>query len=267
MAITLCRNGLLRRSTPSAADFSSVRCYRPHARAAGAALSSLEERVPAIGAFVPDLLFPSHPDPEVAQAVLTDIATSMMTVVSIVFADPLNDADPGLNAIFAAHPDQLHQGRVTQWTLGVFLGTFSYCIAALPAARSLPYPFVPIATVMGAMLLSRLCVGWLIYFIHHISNAISVNHIVDRIRRETELVIDELMPDPRRPFRFDAPIGDFPESPGFLIRSRQSGYIKFVHIERLLIARQGLPALPSFGAARGALHPGRRRADEGLSPR
>ena len=48
------------------------------------------------------------------------------------------------------------------------------------------------------MALAPVCVGWLIYFIHHISNAISVNHIVDRIRRETELVIDELMPYPRR---------------------------------------------------------------------
>ena len=30
--------------------------------------------------------------------------------------------------------------RVTQWTLGIFLGTFSYCMAALPAAHWLPHP-------------------------------------------------------------------------------------------------------------------------------
>ena len=47
------------------------------------------------------------------------------------------------------------------------------------------------------MLLALLCVGWLLFFIHHISQAISVNHIVDRIARETEQVIDELMPHPR----------------------------------------------------------------------
>ena len=68
--------------------------------------------------------------------------------------------------------------QVTQWTLGVFLGTFSYCIAALPAARSLPSPFVPVVTVLGAMALAPICVGWLIYFIHHISVAISVNTII-----------------------------------------------------------------------------------------
>ena len=43
-----------------------------------------------------------------------------------------------------------------------------------------------------------LCVGWLLFFIHHISQAISVNHIVDRIARETEQVIDALMPHPQR---------------------------------------------------------------------
>ena len=31
--------------------------------------------------------------------------------------------------------------RVTQRTLGNFFGTFSYWIAAMPAARSLPKPF------------------------------------------------------------------------------------------------------------------------------
>jgi len=54
--------------------------------AAGAVLSSLEEQTPAIGSFVPEVLFPSHADPQVAQAILTDIATSIMTVVAIVFA-------------------------------------------------------------------------------------------------------------------------------------------------------------------------------------
>src|SRR5208282_1981722 len=54
--------------------------------AAGAVFSSLEEDVPAIGSLVPGILFPSRADPQVAQAILTDIATSIMTVVSIVFA-------------------------------------------------------------------------------------------------------------------------------------------------------------------------------------
>jgi uncharacterized membrane protein len=201
--------------------------------AAGAVLSSLEEQTPAIGSFVPEMLFPSHADPQVAQAILTDIATSIMTVVAIVFAILLMTLTLASTQFSPRILISFIRDRVTQWTLGVFLGTFCYCIAALPAARSLPYPFVPVATVMGAMLLAPVCVGWLIYFIHHISNAISVNHIVDRIRRETELVIDEVMPDQRRPLQLDEAVGTFPEKLEFLIASRQSGYIRVVDIERL----------------------------------
>ena len=52
----------------------------------GAVLSALEETVPKINAWIPNVLFPSHQDPAVAQVILSSIATSIMTVVSIVFA-------------------------------------------------------------------------------------------------------------------------------------------------------------------------------------
>jgi uncharacterized membrane protein len=108
----------------------------------------------------------------------------------------------------------------------VFLGTFSYCMAALPAARSLPHPFRPVATVTGAMALALVVVGWLIHFIHHISQSISVNHIVDRIARETELVIKELILHPRGRFQSPARSEPSPEDGG-AIPNRQPGYIRY----------------------------------------
>src|SRR6202162_5978457 len=144
---------------------------------AGTLLSWMEEAVPGINAWVPKALFPSHADPQVAQVILAGIAASIMTVVSIVFAILLMTLtlasmqfSPRIIVSFA-------RDRVTQWTLGIFLGTFSYCMAALPAARSAPHPFAPVATVAGAMLLALACVGLLLFFMHHISQAISVNHI------------------------------------------------------------------------------------------
>ena len=132
--------------------------------------------------------------------ILSAIATSIMTVVSIVFAILLMTLTLASTQFSPRILVSFVRDRGTQWTLGVFLGTFSYCMAALPAARSLPVAFVPVLSVTGAMLLALVAVGWLIFFIHHISQAISVNHIVDRIARETELDIDELMPRPRTRF-------------------------------------------------------------------
>ena len=165
---------------------------------AGAVFSWLEEEFPAISTWVPKVLFPSHSDPQVAQAILTGIATSTMTVVSIVFAILLMTLTLASMQFSPRIIVSFSRDRVTQWTLGIFLGTFSYCMAALPTARSAPYPFAPIGTVLGAMVLALCCVGLLLFFIHHISFAISVNHIVDRIASETELVIDDVMPSPRR---------------------------------------------------------------------
>src|ERR1019366_2662222 len=161
---------------------------------AGALLSWLEEEYPAVSAWVPSTLFPSHADPQVAQVILAGIAGSIMTVVSIVFAILLMTLTLASMQFSPRIIVSFSRDRVTQWTLGIFLGTFSYCMAALPAARSFPHPFAPVATVLGAMLLALVCVGLLLFFIHHISQAISVNHIVDRIAEETEAMIDEMMP-------------------------------------------------------------------------
>jgi uncharacterized membrane protein len=152
---------------------------------AGAILSATEETIPTMGIWIPEILFPSRQDPQVAQAILSAIATSIMTVVSIVFAILLMTLTLASTQFSPRILVSFVRDRGTQWTLGVFLGTFSYCMAALPAARSLPHAFVPVVSVTGAMLLALVCVGWLIFFINHISQSISVNHIVDRIARET----------------------------------------------------------------------------------
>ncbi|MFI4889284.1 MAG: DUF2254 domain-containing protein [Steroidobacterales bacterium] len=201
---------------------------------AGAVFSSLEESFPVLSAWVPAALFPSRADPQVAQIILATIASSIMTVVSIVFAILLMTLTLASMQFSPRILLSFVRDRVTQWTLGIFLGTFAYCMAALPAARSLPHPFAPVAAATCAMLLAVICVAWLIVFIHHISQAISVNHIVDRIARETEDVIDDVMPDGQRHaydpmgVPFDANKREAP------VASAISGYIRYVDTGRLL---------------------------------
>lgn len=157
-----------------------------------------------------------------------------MTVVSIVFAILLMTLtlasmqfSPRIIVSFA-------RDRVTQWTLGIFLGTFLYCMAALSAAHTLPTPFAPVVTVIGAIALAIVCVGLLLFFIHHISQAISVNHIVDRIASETEVVVDEVMSLPRRCVHVET--SDSVEAGIWetILLSDISGYIRFVDLKQLL---------------------------------
>ena len=201
---------------------------------AGALLAWLEQSFPVLGGLVPVALFPSRSDPQVAQVILGGIASSIMTVVSIVFAILLMTLtlasmqfSPRIIVSFA-------RDRVTQWTLGIFLGTFSYCMAALPTARSLPRPFAPVLTVFGAMLLALACVAWLLFFIHHISQAISVSHIVDRIASETEAIIDDVMPQPRGNHTSLERALEELDTWDMPVLSEESGYIRFIDTGRLV---------------------------------
>ena len=201
---------------------------------AGALLSALEEAVPGLNTLAPKVLFPSHADPQVAQVILGAIAASMMTVVAIVFAILLMTLTLTSMQFSPRIIVSFVRDRVTQHTLGIFLGTFSYCVAALPAARSVPQPFAPVLTVLGAMLLALACVAWLLFFIHHISQAISVNHIVEKIASETETIIDETMPEPRRRGRMPEAAGPEPTEREAPVSSEVSGYVRFIDISRLV---------------------------------
>lgn len=205
----------------------------------GALLSSVEEAFPGVSRGVPTVLFPSHSDPQVAQVILAGIAAAMMTVVSIVFAILLMTLTLASMQFSPRIIVSFSQDRVTQETLGVFLGTFTYCVAALPAAHTLPRPFEPVLTVLGAMLLSLACVAWLLYFIHHISQAISVNHIVDRIAQETEAIIDQTMPHPVRHDRLTEATRHAgeqlePNAREAPVVSTVSGYVRFIDARRLV---------------------------------
>ena len=200
----------------------------------GMILSSLEESFPVVSAWVPHALFPSRADPQIAQIMLAAIAGSIMTVVSIVFAILLMTLTLASMQFSPRILVSFVRDRVTQWTLGVFLGTFLYCMAALPAARSLPQPFAPVASVTGALVLALTSVIGLIFFIHHISQAVSVSHIVDRIAGETEDVIDEIMPHKRGLGLRHEDMTFAPDDNEFPILNEQSGYICVVDSARLL---------------------------------
>jgi len=199
----------------------------------GALLSQLEEWMPAMSAWVPTILFPSKSDPAVAQLILSTIASAMMTVVSIVFAVLLMTLTLASSQFSPRIIITFTEDKVTQNTLGIFLGTFGYCIAALPAARSVPHPFAPVLTVTGAMALSFTCSCVLVYFINHISEAISANHIVAKLARQTELMIEKTLPYkrgqtvnkpvlPAMTFIYQTPV-----------LSIVSGYIRYIDSERL----------------------------------
>ena len=200
----------------------------------GAFLSAWEELHPNLSAWVPTFIFPSNEDPQIAQIILSSIATSVMTVVAIVFSILLMTLTLASMQFSPRIIITFISDRVTQHTLGIYLGTFLYCIAALPAARTVPTAFSPVLTVFGAMLLSVACVAWLLFFISHIARSISVNYIVDRIARETERMIEAVMPNHRTTNNMPASFIDEASQWDAPVLSMVSGYVRTIDVTQLI---------------------------------
>jgi len=168
-----------------------------------------------------------------AQGVLGAIIGAIMTVVSIVLSVLL----VALTLASMQFSPRILTGFVeditNQRTIGLFLGTFLYCLAVYPSARPAPHPFVPAVAVLGATGLAVACSAALVTFVFHIARSINVNFITDRIAIETERVIDDVMLEPLRgriPLETQ-PVPTFDGGPAVLAPA--SGYIRFIDREGL----------------------------------
>lgn len=198
-------------------------------------LSALESNVMTSKAWSDflDRLFP--PEPEAAYVVQGTIAGSMMTVVSVVYSILL----VVLTFASAQFSPRVLVGfvedRVSQTTLGLFVGTFTYCLLTLPSIRSHPKPFVPSIAVIVAIIFAGACLACLLFFIHHIATSIQASTIVDRVARETERVIDQVLPHALSTDPAPVPTDPFEPIPGGVaVLSTVSGYIRSIDESGLL---------------------------------
>jgi uncharacterized membrane protein len=180
-------------------------------------------------------------EPGSAQVVLATLAGSMITVVSVVYTILVvaltlasMQFSPRILSSFLRHTS-------TQWTLGLVVGTFVYCVLVLRSVRLDP-PFVPLASLALAVALVLASLSALVWFINHIANGIQANHLVDRLAAETEPVIDEVWTEaPQK----EPPA---PNVAGMAIQSTRSGYVQLIDTNALRrLAGRGLVVIVERG--------------------
>lgn len=175
-------------------------------------------------------------DPAIAQLFLGAIAGSCITVLSVVYSVLLIVLTFASIQFSPRILTSFLKDRVSQNTLGLFIGTFAYCLICLPSIHQGHEVFVPRFALMVALFLASACLFVLIYFIHHIALAIQVNYIVDRIARETEIVLRNLF---GQPFAGAPPDEEPLEEPeGATALSTRSGYIQYCDERRLVSLAQ-----------------------------
>jgi len=163
-------------------------------------------------------------DPAMSQLLLGAVAGSCITIVSVVYSVLLIALTFASIQFSPRILNSFWRDHVSQMTLGLFIGTFAYCLILLPSVHG---KSVPVLSLSFALVLATLCLFFLIYFIHHIALAIQVNYIVDRISRDTEHVLKRV---------FGGKLKGFPKaeesveepSDRIAVPSSKTGYVQFV---------------------------------------
>lgn len=172
-------------------------------------------------------------DPAATQVVLGTIAGSMMTIISIVYSLLVMALSLASMQFSPRILSSFISDRVSQTTLGVFVGTFTYSLVVLRAVVPAPDVFVPAVAVSGSIALALFALAWLLYFIHHIARGIHVNRIADRIAKETLELLDHEVPEPLPPKEIPHGKPASPPTGAAVVPAPASGYIQLVDIDYL----------------------------------
>ncbi|MDX1511211.1 MAG: DUF2254 domain-containing protein [Nitriliruptorales bacterium] len=200
------------------------------ALAAGAILSSIEvDPDSALGRVA------FSGDAEHARQLLIVVTGTMITVTSLVFALTVVALQIASTQFSPRLLRSFLRDRGAQVVLSTFVATVAYAMAGLHTVGGIDASgavFLPRLAVSGALLLALLSVGMLVYYIHHLTDSIRIDSVMQTIERTTLRLIR------RRSPRIDgagAEAASAPEPPAdaVVIPAGRSGYVQRLHLRSL----------------------------------
>ncbi|WP_210519003.1 DUF2254 domain-containing protein [Hymenobacter terricola] len=136
-----------------------------------------------------------------ASGMLSAIAGSMLTVAALTFSLLLAALAQVSNQYSPRALRNFMRDRVTQVVLGYFVSVFTYSLVVLGTIRTgegghraALLQFVPTTAVLLGLVLALGGVGALVYFVHHVAEALQTGTLVRHITLETQAAIEELFP-------------------------------------------------------------------------
>jgi uncharacterized membrane protein len=173
--------------------------------------------------------------PEGARAILSAVATSMITVAGLTFSITMLTLQLASSQFGPRLLRNFMRDRGNQVVLGTFISTFVYCLLVLRTVKGVEgASFVPHLAVAIGVILAVAGLAVLIYFIHHTASSIRIETLLASLANETAATIDRLFPER---------LGDeepetAPEPPDFnlgnVIPAKASGYVQSVDNDALL---------------------------------
>lgn len=185
-----------------------------------------------------------------ARDILLTVAGAFMTVSSLTFSLTVvtlqlasSQYSPRLLRTFAGD-------RAVQVTLGVFLGSFAYCLVVLRTVREADGPvaeFVPKFSVTLAVLLALVGVVTLVVFLAHLARKIRIEPILVDVHAEASAVLARSRPAEPVPASLQG------REDGFAVTSDRTGFVTWVDEEALCALARERGAVVDVVAAPGAV--------------
>lgn len=132
---------------------------------------------------------------EGARNILSAIAGSMITVAGVTFSLTIVAISLASNQYTPRILRNFMRDRANQLVLGIFVSIFIYCLVVLRAIRGGEEAFVPSVSVVFAIVLAVVSIGFLIYFIHHIATSIQASSLIASVAGETIQAVSFLFPE------------------------------------------------------------------------
>lgn len=118
-----------------------------------------------------------------ARGVLATIGSTSITVATMAFSFTIVALQLGSSQFSPRILRSFTGDRANQTVLGIFVGTFAYSLMVLRVITSgndRAEPFVPAISVSLALVLAGVCIGALIFYIHHATRSIQASVIIER---------------------------------------------------------------------------------------
>lgn len=134
--------------------------------------------------------------PEGARAILSAVATSMITVAGLTFSITMLTLQLASSQFGPRLLRNFMRDRGNQLVLGTFISTFVYCLLVLRTVKGVEgASFVPHLAVAIGVVLAVVGLAVLIYFIHHTASSIRLETLLASLAAETSATIDRLFPE------------------------------------------------------------------------
>jgi len=179
-------------------------------------------------------------DVSAIRTLLSTIAASMITVTSIAFSITIVALTLASSQFGPRLMRNFMKDKTTQIILGMFVSNFLYCILVFFAiSLAPPYEFKPGITVVWAISMTCISIGYLIHFIHHVSVSIQADTVIQDVYCELKQIINKLFPHDAMHLCKDSNVcieelGADNYQTCTELRAEHSGYVQVIDTSKLL---------------------------------